>query len=285
MTMLDVPGQGPCQAVLCAPMQTDGRAFGAFGIYSSQKHEWTAEQFRLAEWLAGQCAHILEALRLQADLRKLAAMIDLSPDGIIVRLMDGTITHWGHGAEVLYGWTKEEAIGDITHELLKTRFPQPLEQIIRQIQQAGQWSGELIHATKDGREVIVQSRWLAQRNDRNEIVELLESNVDITERKRIEEALQHAKAAAEAANEAKSRFLANISHELRTPMNAILGMVDLALRQATDPTARDFLQTARESADLLLALLNDLLDSREDRIRKIGTWNRPRSVFGASWIR
>ncbi len=107
------------------------------------------------------------------------------------------------------------------------------------------------------------------------------AGADITDRKRIEQErerlaqgltqkvmelenaqqeLLRAKVAAEAANEAKSRFLANISHELRTPMNAILGMVDLALPKQVDPTAADFLKTAKESADLLLVLLNDLLD-------------------------
>jgi signal transduction histidine kinase/BarA-like signal transduction histidine kinase len=89
---------------------------------------------------------------------------------------------------------------------------------------------------------------------------LLGTVMDVTERKRAEEALATAKAAAEAANEAKSRFLANVSHELRTPMNAILGMVDLALPRQMDAAARGFLQTVKESADLLLALLNDLLD-------------------------
>src|SRR5208282_5062625 len=81
----------------------------------------------------------------------------------------------------------------------------------------------------------------------------------IAVRKQAEDALQQAKVAAEAASEAKSRFLANISHELRTPMNAILGMVDLALPRQVDPIAKDFLQTASESANLLLVLLNDLL--------------------------
>ena len=89
------------------------------------------------------------------------------------------------------------------------------------------------------------------------------------ERKRLETALAEAKAAAEAANAAKSRFLANISHELRTPMNAILGMVDLALPRQVDPTAVDFLQTAKASADLLLALLDDLLDSAKIEAGKL----------------
>ncbi len=76
----------------------------------------------------------------------------------------------------------------------------------------------------------------------------------------LESLKRHAKAA-EAANQSKSQFLANMSHELRTPMNAILGMIDVALPKATDPTVQDCLQTAKGSADLLLTLLNDLLDS------------------------
>ncbi len=84
---------------------------------------------------------------------------------------------------------------------------------------------------------------------------------DITERIEMEKALQHAKEAAEAANAAKSKFLASMSHELRTPMNSILGLIDVALPKATDPTVQDCLQTAKSSADLLLTLLNDLLDS------------------------
>ncbi len=92
---------------------------------------------------------------------------------------------------------------------------------------------------------------------------------EIAARKQVEESLQRAKVAAEAASQAKSRFLANVSHELRTPMNAILGMIDLALPMQVEPAVTDFLKTARESADLLLALLNDLLDSAKIEAGKL----------------
>ncbi|MHB8900806.1 MAG: response regulator [Thermoguttaceae bacterium] len=84
---------------------------------------------------------------------------------------------------------------------------------------------------------------------------------DITELRRTEEALQQAKADAERANQAKSRLLAYVSHDLRTPINTILGMVELALERTAEPAAKDFLQTAKGSADVLLVLLNDLVDS------------------------
>jgi PAS domain S-box-containing protein len=130
----------------------------------------------------------------------------------------------------------------------------------------------------DGVYRLLLARGVPIPGDDGSVVEWAGTCIDITERKAAEEALQQAKVAAEVASEAKSRFLANVSHELRTPMNAILGMVDLALPKQVDPTAADFLKTVRGSADLLLALLDDLLDSAKIEANKLELESAPFSL-------
>jgi PAS domain S-box-containing protein len=83
---------------------------------------------------------------------------------------------------------------------------------------------------------------------------------DVTERKQVEAAMQHAREAAEAASQTKSSFLANMSHELRTPMNAIIGMTHLALEDGLPDKQRDYIEKAHSSAKNLLQILNDILD-------------------------
>jgi PAS domain S-box-containing protein len=132
---------------------------------------------------------ITERKRADEMLRRQAAIIDLSPDAIIVRDLDGKIISWSRGAETLYGWSKEEVLGQVTHSLFETRFFEPLEKITEQFEKTGRWSGELVHRTKDGRSVHVQSWWLAEINEFGKRTGLLESNIDTTERKAAEEAL------------------------------------------------------------------------------------------------
>ncbi len=122
-------------------------------------------------------------------LRRQAALIDLSPDATFVREAEGKILFWSGGAENLYGWTKEEALGRQTAELLQARLPEPLEEIYKKLKASGSWTGELQHRTKKGTTVTVQSRWLAMKKESG-AYEILESNLDISERKRWEEMMR-----------------------------------------------------------------------------------------------
>ena len=105
---------------------------------------------------------ITERKKAEEAVARQAELIDLSPDAIIVRKLDGTITFWSKGAEKLYGWTKEEAIGQDINSLLKTELPQSLEEIQNKLKTEGKWSGEIVHICKDGNRLVVQSYWLGK---------------------------------------------------------------------------------------------------------------------------
>src|SRR5262245_61443819 len=99
-------------------------------------------------------------------LREQAGLLDLTHDTIFVRDMDNVITYWNRGAQELYGWTREEAVGKVTHQLLQTIFPARIEQINEELLRTDRWEGELVHTKRDGTQVTVASRWSAARRPR-----------------------------------------------------------------------------------------------------------------------
>ena len=127
-------------------------------------------------------------------LHERARLLDLTHDTIFVRDMNDVITYWNQGAAELYGWQSDQAIGKVSHQLMQTIFPAPLEEINAELLRTGRWEGELVHTKADGAKVVVASRWSLQRDDRRRPVAILETNNDITDRKRAEEALRRSEA-------------------------------------------------------------------------------------------
>ena len=159
---------------------------------------------------------ITERKRAEEILRERAALLELAHDSIMVREMDGTIRFWNRGAVEMYGYSPGEAVGKVSHDLLRTVFPQPLAEIKADLMREGRWEGELRHTCRDGTLIVVASRWALQpENARSPRV--MEINNDITQRKRAEEALRQR------------------AEELETIMN----VVPVAIWVAHDPHCHD----------------------------------------------
>jgi PAS domain S-box-containing protein len=123
-------------------------------------------------------------------LREQAGLLNLTHDTVFVRDMNDVITYWNRGAEERYGWTSEEAVGKVFHRLMQTIFPVALKVINSALLRTGCWEGEVVHTKRDGTQVIVASRWSLQRDEQGRPLATLETNNDITERKRAEDALR-----------------------------------------------------------------------------------------------
>jgi len=132
-------------------------------------------------------ADITERKVVEETLREQSKILELAQ--VLVRDMQSRIVLWNLGAEKLYGFTKQEAVGQISHELLQTEFPTPMEEIEEQFQHAGTWTGELIHRKRDGGRIVVSSLWVLHRDGNGEPARILEANTDITGRKDAEQRL------------------------------------------------------------------------------------------------
>jgi len=226
-----------------------------------------------------------EALQRHASvLREQAQMLDLA--NVMARDLSGSIILWNTGMEKMYGWTKEEALGRNTHELLHTRFPEPLETIVATLQREGRWEGELVHFDKHGRQLVVASQWVLHKDAQGKPVAILEVNNDITERKRAEEEVRRMNIELEqrvearttqltAANQELEAFTYSVAHDLRAPLrhiDAFSRILAEDFASSLPPEARRFLENIRTGSRNMSQLVDDLLNlarvSRQELRRK-----------------
>ena len=162
--------------------------------------------------------------KAERRLAEQARLLDLSNEAILVRDENDRITYWNHGARELYGYTAEEALGEVTHELLRSEHSEPLEKIFAKLERERRWSGEAIHRRKDGAKVVVVSHWALDRDESGERAFILETNSDITARKEAEVALQRSKEMLEKLVLHRTRALRMANSELETEIQHRKGL-------------------------------------------------------------
>jgi PAS domain S-box-containing protein len=182
----------------------------------------------------GTIMDVTERAQAGEALRRQANLLDQTHDAILVWEFPRRIVFWNRGAEQLYGFSRREAIGRFSHELLQTEHPLSTSVFEAALDRDGEWTGELIHTTRDGRKILVESRHVLVREaDGRRLV--LETNRDITDRKHAEEAVR--KAQAELAHVARITTLgemaASIAHEVDQPLSGAVINANACLRFLT----------------------------------------------------
>jgi PAS domain S-box-containing protein len=198
----------------------------------------------------------------EEHIREQAELLDQAQDAILVRDLHDTIIYWNKSAERLYGWTTTEVIGRNALELLFRYTPPEYAEAQKVLHESGEWRGEMHQVTKDGREIIVESRWTLVLDDSGKPHRKLVVNTDITEKKRLQRELQRA-----AQLSIVGEMSAGLAHEIKNPLAGIQGAVDILLRRRdkNDPE-REALEGVRHEVERIDRTVRALLDRARPRL-------------------
>ena len=122
---------------------------------------------------------------MTADATSLARILDLA--NIIVQDPDGAILHWSSGCERLYGWKRDEAVGRVVYDLLKTKYPVSREEVLQALRERDNWEGEIVHHTKSGWALSIRTLCVARKSEDGELRSILQNNIDISGLRRAQE--------------------------------------------------------------------------------------------------
>jgi PAS domain S-box-containing protein len=196
---------------------------------------------------------ITERKRAGEQIAEQAALLDETRDAILVRDLEGKILYWNRGAERIYGFSREEAVGRISFEMLHTDLKK-FEELFRLTISRGEWNGELLHLAQDGREISIESRCTLIRDHEGRPKSILAINTDITEKKKLEAQFLRTQRM-----ESVGTLAGGIAHDLNNVFGPILMVTEVLDNQVADGEARKLLHlleaSAQHGADLVRQVL------------------------------
>jgi len=188
---------------------------------------------------------VTESKRSEERIREQAALLDKTRDAIVLCDLEDRILYWNQGAERIYGWTAAEAVGKNCKELLFHGQPlENLEEAVRSVLEKGEWHGELSQSTKDGKTIIVESRWTLSSDEQGRPYHVLVINTDVTEKKKTEVHFLRAQRL-----QSIGVLAGGIAHDLNNVLTPILMTVKLLKKDRPEAERQGLLETAQASVE------------------------------------
>ncbi len=243
-----------------APITVDGERVGTVCVLDLAPRARDPRESDLLQRLAAMAAEAMVARRETILLR---GVVERTPDALVTTDEEGRILRWNPAAQRMFGYTAEEVVGRsldmITPAHLRAQRASQMTALAKgKLIGEGTAPIEMVGLCKDGRETPLEASFSVQQlGGRFTITALLR---DCTERKAREKALSEAVVRAEAGERAKNEFLGNMSHEVRTPLNGILGLAGALSKTRLDDGQREMVEGIEGSAGALSTLLKDVLD-------------------------
>ncbi len=252
------------QSLVVVPLVARGETLGFLGFDAvRQSRHWPPEIINLLQLAGDMFVGAIQRIETENALREqqlfARQIMDHMGQGLTVTNLEGRFTYVNPAFARMVGYTPEELIGKSPHDVTDSDYQDVLQQAHQKRQSGLRNAYETRLRHRDGHGIYVLNSgvpYLLEGQIAGSIVVV----TDLTQRKKIEAVEQRARREAEAAARAKSEFMANMSHELRTPLNAIIGLADLLLETPLNQEQQDFLGTMRQSGEVLLAIVNDVLD-------------------------
>ncbi|MBD2521151.1 PAS domain S-box protein [Nostoc sp. FACHB-133] len=197
---------------------------------------------------------ITQQKQAQQKIREQGLLLDVSTEGILVRNIYNQILFWNQGAERLYGWKSEEVVGKNVLQLLYKGISPQLEDAYLKVMNTGEWRGELHQLTKEGKVIIVESRWILIRDDHGQTKSILSVNTEITQQKQLEAQLLRSQRL-----ESIGTLAGGIVHDLNNILSPILMSVQLLQKKLPDSQSQQILQTLENNVKRGANLLKQVL--------------------------